>query len=146
MATQGEAGRACPSSQGAALVQSLWVRPVPRERVLGVPVAAEGFERWRVLGRVSRALLPWRVPDSVFNPNQEKVERHGSGPEMPGNGQQGRLGGASQWSSRGCFSLFIWFFGRPSQVAAGVPRTGLTCCLVFGGRRWLVEMSNDMKR
>lgn len=38
---QGEAGRACPSSQGAALVQSLWVRPVPRERVQGVPVAAE---------------------------------------------------------------------------------------------------------
>jgi len=63
---------------------------------------------------VSRALLPRRIPDSVFNPNQEEVERHGAGPEMSGNGQQGRLGGAGQWSSGGCFSLFHLVL-RPAQ-------------------------------
>lgn len=41
VATGGEAGRVCPSSQGAARVQSLWVQPVPQERVRGVPVAVE---------------------------------------------------------------------------------------------------------
>lgn len=71
---QGEAGRACPSSQGAALVQSLWVRPVPRERVQGVPVAAEGFESWRVLSRASRSLLPRRIPDGVFQPKAGRSE------------------------------------------------------------------------
>lgn len=47
---KGRLRRARPSSQRVACVQSLWVQPVLRERVQGVPGAVEGFYRWRVLG------------------------------------------------------------------------------------------------
>lgn len=53
--------------------------------------------------------------------------------------QGGAPPGASPASS-------VWFSGRPNQVAARVPGTGLTCGVAFGGRRWLVEMSSDGKR
>lgn len=61
----------CPSSQGAARVQSLWVQPVPQERVRGVPVAVEGLESWTVLGSRVRGPFPRRIPNDGFGPNQE---------------------------------------------------------------------------
>lgn len=56
--SEGKAEEGTPLLAEGARVQSLWVQPVLRERVQGVPVAVEGFYRWSVLGSSVGGLLP----------------------------------------------------------------------------------------
>lgn len=55
------------------------------------------------------------------NPKQEEVKRHRAGHEMPGDHQQGRLGGAGRRSSGG------FFLPLPSGSSADPARSRPVC-------------------
>lgn len=60
---------------GGSRVQSLWVQPVPRECEQGVPVAVEGFRRWRVRGLVSE--VPSHEEFRTMASSQTRTEARG---------------------------------------------------------------------